>query len=184
MVEDLPEDRNLIWSINSNNRKQVEVVFLWRLKCPMLQFFYFFIIFLINGSSDHLVCRKCGRRTMRWRCWWTRWGTCCGTSTPCWPSGNDAMLRHPKAEGTSCLRFERGTPSSWCAGSPSPKVTSLCENSKTLAVLLTSMLSVGRARRCNLHWMTSHTPALRIFHNFCKWQLTSVFVFLFLPDDF
>lgn len=57
----------------------------------------------------------------------------------------------PKLRQLPVCVFERGTPSSRCAGCPSPKVTSLGENSVTLAVLLTSMSSVGRARRSNLH---------------------------------
>lgn len=39
-----------------------------------------------------LTSRRCARRTRRWRCWWIRWGTCCGTSTPCWRWGNDSNL--------------------------------------------------------------------------------------------
>lgn len=57
----------------------------------------------------------------------------------------------PKLRELPVYVLNVGPPSSWCAGCPSPKVTSLCENSKTLAVILTSMLSVGRARRCSLH---------------------------------
>lgn len=42
-----------------------------------------------------LNCRRCVRRIRRWRCWWIRWGTCCGTLTPCWHWENDTPKRVP-----------------------------------------------------------------------------------------
>lgn len=53
-----------------------------------------FVLFSLNGCKFliffSLSSRRCVRRTRRWRCWWIRWGTCCGTSTPCWHWGNDS----------------------------------------------------------------------------------------------
>lgn len=39
-----------------------------------------------------LTCRRCVRRTRRWRFWWIRWGTYCGMSTLCWRWGNDSIF--------------------------------------------------------------------------------------------
>lgn len=39
--------------------------------------------------SVWFIRRRFDRRTRKWRFWWIRWGTCCGTLTPCWRSGNN-----------------------------------------------------------------------------------------------
>lgn len=38
---------------------------------------------LLTLSLTLTVCRKWGRRTRRWRFWWTSWGISCGISMPC-----------------------------------------------------------------------------------------------------
>jgi len=57
---------------------------------------------LVSLCSAH---RRYAWRTRRWRFWWIRWGTCCGTSTPCWRSGSTS----PAPAALSFL-FERAIP--------------------------------------------------------------------------
>lgn len=136
---------------------------MWGLKCPTYH------IFFIHWSSGHLVCRKCARRTRRWRCWWTRWETCCGTWMPCWPSGNDELRQLPV-----CV---------WNAGTRPPGV--LAVHRHKLLLLRERQLktppfdSFSCCPWGELHWTTSHS-SFQDRSLLYKWQLTSVF-FLPLP---